>query len=895
VADAVALPVDWRFRWRQLATTAALAVFLCALTMNLSGLFRDATWWPWCVWPGAGMIVALGLLRFVGVADWIGAMAGPVLTVCLVTGCFAQDRAFAYFLPTPGVVSHLTDLLTATFRTLEQSSAPVRVGPGLLLVLTLAACLAGWLLDLVAVALRLPALSAVIGAGALLVPAFFTPAGLTPWLVGAAAAAYLLVLWAGSGRPGPWRGRVGRGAPWAALARVAAAVAVVALVVWSPTPSFRLFSQPPLVDQLPATIAFGDGSSPLIDLGQDLAKRTTRDAVRVTVPKGVKNAPYLRVTSLEDYSGDTWRHRASNGETAQSGTVAVDNNADVPDVLTDPNRTIELPTTTYGIKILDMTSPWLPVPYPTKEIDGIGGQWSVQQGDGSIAPAGGAEVAGQSYHVTGYDLTASGIGGYDYDSGDGKYTLWVQDRPSIEYGSDGDGFDSAHQYGGPDTQYTGTAGAGEDGYSVTVNGGGLPTASDDEADSGGADTDDSYSYQVAGASDGDHPAGSYEMGGFSGDLPKAQWPGSAKADLALPKDMPASIYKTALGVTVNYSTPLLKAHALEAYFHSGAFTYSTTAPSQEGYDGDSMAIVARFLQEKVGYCIHFATAMVVMARSIGIPARVAIGYLPNVAGVPQADGSTQYTLTSAQLHSWPELYIAGLGWLGFEPTVGASPEYKDDAASPAPVQTVTVTPTVTVAPSPSASASGPVSPSPSGTVSGAGLVTRGADVSKGPSPGAGVTVGVVWGLPDWWPWALGGLVVVLLLALPGLLRRGRRRRRRRAMARGPALPALRAAWAEVADTAVDAGLGAPPTETPAEFEARVGVGLEAGAARDLTLLVRAVEAASFSSEPALAPFGFADGVAGIRSGLLSGVSRIRRIRSVVWPTSVFRRRSSRET
>jgi transglutaminase-like putative cysteine protease len=76
--------------------------------------------------------------------------------------------------------------------------------------------------------------------------------------------------------------------------------------------------------------------------------------------------------------------------------------------------------------------------------------------------------------------------------------------------------------------------------------------------------------------------------------------------------------------------------------------------------------ITHFLQTQQGYCVQFATAMVMMARHEGIPARMAVGFL---SGELQADGTREVLASDA--HTWPELYIDGLGWTRFEPTPGA--------------------------------------------------------------------------------------------------------------------------------------------------------------------------------------------------------------------------------
>ena len=98
--------------------------------------------------------------------------------------------------------------------------------------------------------------------------------------------------------------------------------------------------------------------------------------------------------------------------------------------------------------------------------------------------------------------------------------------------------------------------------------------------------------------------------------------------------------------------------AIEAYLRSSSFTYTLT-PMWESH-GDP---VWDFLTSKQGYCVHFATAMAVMAMSVGIPMQVSVGYLP---GMPEEDDWRG--VTGARAHMWPEAYFAGVGWVRYEPT-----------------------------------------------------------------------------------------------------------------------------------------------------------------------------------------------------------------------------------
>jgi hypothetical protein len=261
------------------------------------------------------------------------------------------------------------------------------------------------------------------------------------------------------------------------------------------------------------------------------------------------------------------------------------------------------------------------------------------------------------------------------------------------------------------------------------------------------------------------------------------WPtpsgGELRADRALPKDLPASIRTTAGRVAGNGLTDYDKARSLEQWFRSDLFTYSETAPVEQGYDGDSMDVVAKFLQVRQGYCVHFSSAMAVMARTLGIPSRIAVGYR---AGGTAVDG--EYTVSNRQLHSWPELYIKGAGWVAFEPTPDS-----DEAASTAPQPSASPTAanpeTPLPAPSDTAQPSTSASPTPS------------ASAEAGASGGAGSGGSGPWGI------VLGILIAAAVLLAPGLVRAVRRRSRLGAVAAGRT-PAV-TAWRELLDDVTDHG------------------------------------------------------------------------------------------
>jgi hypothetical protein len=129
--------------------------------------------------------------------------------------------------------------------------------------------------------------------------------------------------------------------------------------------------------------------------------------------------------------------------------------------------------------------------------------------------------------------------------------------------------------------------------------------------------------------------------------------------LALPESLPGRVRQLAIDLTQNQLTEYDKAAALETYLRT--FTYTLDLPSPPS-DRD---VVDYFLFDlKRGYCDYYASAMVVMARSIGLPARLVTGYSSGIYDPINA----YYIVTEGNAHSWAEIYLPGSGWVEFEPT-----------------------------------------------------------------------------------------------------------------------------------------------------------------------------------------------------------------------------------
>jgi transglutaminase-like putative cysteine protease len=150
--------------------------------------------------------------------------------------------------------------------------------------------------------------------------------------------------------------------------------------------------------------------------------------------------------------------------------------------------------------------------------------------------------------------------------------------------------------------------------------------------------------------------------------------------LPLPRSMPRRVVDLAHTATGGAASAFDKAVALEGYLRDN-FTYTTHVPN---VPPDQDWVDYFLFQSKQGYCDYFATAMVVMLRAEGVPARVASGFAPG-----DFDPDTGLSIVRENhAHSWVEAYFPRYGWITFEPSsIRAIPprvEESADAAQPPP-------------------------------------------------------------------------------------------------------------------------------------------------------------------------------------------------------------------
>ncbi|MFD8048209.1 DUF3488 and DUF4129 domain-containing transglutaminase family protein [Streptomyces chartreusis] len=341
----------------------------------------------------------------------------------------------------------------------------------------------------------------------------------------------------------------------------------------------------------------------------------------------------------------------------------------------------------------------------------------------------------------------------------------------------------------------------------------------------------------------------------------------------LPDSLPGVVGRTARKVTDGATSHYEQAVKLQEYFSiTGGFQYDTDVKVGSGPEA-----IARFLRDKEGFCVHFSFAMAAMARSLDIPARVAVGFAP---GTPQGDGSVSVGLRDA--HAWPELYFEGVGWTRFEPTPtrGSVPSY---------TQADTPGSTLPDVARPSQSTSTGPSATPSTSESCAG---QNPELCASESPEAAVAVGGDG--PKWYvllAWALGGAAALLIPSAPMLWRLRTRSVRLGAHGRAEADIPLHtlSVWQELTDTAWDFGIPPDDSQTPRKTAARiVRLGhLDPPAAASVHRVADAVEQVLYAPVPH-ATAGLADDVRRVRSDLRSRAAWTAELRALLLPRSSVR-------
>ena len=321
-------------------------------------------------------------------------------------------------------------------------------------------------------------------------------------------------------------------------------------------------------------------------------------------------------------------------------------------------------------------------------------------------------------------------------------------------------------------------------------------------------------------------------------------------DTNVPVDQHA-LQALAAQITAGTTTALERAEALVNYFRSGRFHYQIDVPAPvAGTDP-----VLDFLNTtRTGNCQTFAAAFTLLARSMGLPTRVAIGF---TGGTRAPDGST--VVRGSDAHAWPQVHLAAAGWVSFEPT----PQLPGNELSPPDVVTrtpistpTTVAPTTTAVTTPTSGAlpppTGPNGSASTTTTTAPATTTTGAVPSTtiATAPGTRGASG-----PSWWA-SLAAALAVLALGLAGWLVWTRRWRQTPAgPSPDPVVAAYERATAPLAGSALARRSAQSPSAHARQVRSQLGGAPVAdpdplaAAMDDLVRLARLAEAAVYGPYP----------------------------------------------
>ena len=479
-------------------------------------------------------------------------------------------------------------------------------------------------------------------------------------------------------------------------------------------------------------------------LGDDLRQPNPVEVLTVAAKGEV--APYLRLTTLSRFDGRVWQPDRGDLQAQDEGFGDPDWSADVA---TEEQST--------SIRILRMSSSWLPVPYPATSVQGLTGSWRVAVDNRTLVSRS-ADAAGNDYTV-----------------GSTRVIPTLEQIRAL---------DAAQPVIDPDTE------------------------------------------QV---------------------------------------ELPEIIAALADDVTAEAGTDYDRLLALQTWFRS-EFIYSLETPVEEGFDGTGAEAVARFLEERSGYCVHFAGAFALMAESLGMQTRIVVGYLPGSLTDEKRGEESVFSVSSDKLHSWPEVLFPGVGWIPFEPTasLGVPTAFRAGAVE-------------------GGGTGGPAAPAPSAAPQ--TEESSGPEIDRGDTADDAGAGGELRGL-DPMPVVLTVAGALLVLLLPALIRRIERVLRLRRARQGDAA----AVWAELRDTLQDLQLPVSDADTPRTRAADLirDSRVDPDAMSQLTDAVERANYARTGGEPV----DLAVPLAVVLGRLRRSVDRPTQVSALLLPRSLFATRSA---
>ena len=366
---------------------AMTAVFLASLSLH--GVFDGWNWLPGVALTAVTVLAIMAAARSLRCPSFLVIVAGFLALAGVLIWQFFRNQSIFGVIPLPEARHRLALLLQDAEGTVTSELAPVLPGDGILLVTSTAIGLTAVLLDTLAITFRMSAMSGLPLVVVLSVPAVIIPESVGVPAFAAAATGYLLLL--GSGQWRESRGKADRAAQPCAghLARAAAIGAAalgLTLVLAAAIPGFNAgtFPQGSRLEWW----ATATGLDPSVTLGKNL--RDPAGFGRITYATNAKEPLYLRLTTLESFSGQRWQpdQRLSS---RRYGIREMGKSAGLP------IRSENLITTRVNSR--SFTSPWLLAPYAPVSVTELTGSWTWDPQTLTLLSANGETTARQSYQV----------------------------------------------------------------------------------------------------------------------------------------------------------------------------------------------------------------------------------------------------------------------------------------------------------------------------------------------------------------------------------------------------------------------------------------------------------------------------------------------------------------
>jgi hypothetical protein len=344
--------------------------------------------------------------------------------------------------------------------------------------------------------------------------------------------------------------------------------------------------------------------------------------------------------------------------------------------------------------------------------------------------------------------------------------------------------------------------------------------------------------------------------------------GGPAADLAHSHIDP-SVRTLTQQITVGAQSKYDEALDIQRYLTSSRFTYTVSPPATPSGQ-DPLAYF--LLHSRAGFCQQYSTAMAVMARLVGIPSRVAVGF---TAGTRDPDGT--WLVTTHDAHAWPELYFPSYGWLPFEPT----PRGDGQAVTPIYARGLPNQHGGPTTPTNHGSTGGSQTKPPTTTrhnLDGTTGAVGGQSAGKSHGGGVGSTLRVL------------VLILVIVLVLFPATARQLTRRRRLLLLHGTH-PSAAVAWAELRDSAIDAGAGWADGTSSRQAAAALlrWLGPDLDIAEPLARLTHAEELDRYAERTEAAAVSPSADLHAVRSALRQRRSRRQMFRTWLLPPSTMAR------